>query len=56
MYFLGIPLVYTMDENLEPCDLESENDIGFQAKYLVSAKNHSKVSVHTITAIQIAYI
>lgn len=36
----GVPLVYTMDENLRPRDLV--DDIGFQAKYLVSPRNHSK--------------
>lgn len=37
----GVPLVYTLDENLRPTDLP--DDIGFQANYLVSARNHSKV-------------
>lgn len=45
----GIPLIYTMDENLQPYDNEensvSNDDIGFQANYLVSAKNHSKVYI-----------
>lgn len=43
----GIPLVYTFDDNMEPIrDLQqsSSDDIGFQAKYLVSARNHHKVS------------
>lgn len=39
----GVPLVYTFDENLEPV-LDIVDDIGFQAKYLVSARNHKKVS------------
>jgi hypothetical protein len=39
----GIPLVYTMDENLEPI-LDYTDDLGFQANYLVSARNHGKVS------------
>lgn len=48
----GIPLIYTMDENLQPYDNDansvSNDDIGFQANYLVSAKNHSKVKyIHT---------
>jgi hypothetical protein len=38
----GIPLVYTMDENLEPI-LDFTDDLGFQANYLVSARNHGKV-------------
>ena len=45
----GIPLIYTMDENLQPYDNDensvSNDDIGFQANYLVSAKNHSKVYI-----------
>lgn len=39
----GIPLVYTLDENLEPI-LDYTDDLGFQANYLVSARNHGKVS------------
>jgi len=43
----GIPLIYTMDENLHPYDNDinsvSNDDIGFHANYLVSAKNHGKV-------------
>lgn len=38
----GVPLIYTLDENLEPI-LDLSDDIGFQAKYLVSARNHKKV-------------
>jgi hypothetical protein len=38
----GIPLVYTMDENLNPI-LDFTDDLGFQANYLVSARNHGKV-------------
>ena len=38
----GIPLVYTMDENLNPI-LDYTDDLGFQANYLVSARNHGKV-------------
>lgn len=42
----GIPLVYTMDENLQPSDgAHTNDDIGFQARYLVSARNHGKVNV-----------
>lgn len=37
----GVPLVYTLDKDLQPTDLT--DDIGFQANYLVSARNHSKV-------------
>ena len=40
----GIPLVYTMDENLDPI-VDLTDDIGFQANYLVSARNHGKVRV-----------
>lgn len=36
----GVPLVYTLDRQLRPTDMT--DDIGFQAKYLVSARNHSK--------------
>lgn len=44
----GIPLVYTLDENLEPIQdqaslASSEDTLGFQAKYLVSARNHQKM-------------
>jgi bisphosphoglycerate-dependent phosphoglycerate mutase len=38
----GIPLVYHLDDNLKPVD-DLSDDIGFQANYLVSAKNHSRV-------------
>lgn len=38
----GIPLVYTLNENLKPTQLLSD-DLGFQAKYLVSARNHGKM-------------
>lgn len=37
----GIPLVYKFDDNLQPKDLT--DDIGFQAKYLVSTRNYEKV-------------
>lgn len=39
----GVPLVYTLDENLKPV-LDISDDIGFQANYLVSARNHGRVS------------
>lgn len=43
----GIPLVYTMDDDLRPVDDEisdvKEAGIGFQGAYLVSPRNHSKV-------------
>ena len=39
----GIPLVYTLDEQLKPISSTLGDDIGFQANYLVSARNHSKV-------------
>ena len=35
----GVPLVYTMDESLTPKPTSSD-DLGFQAKYLVSPRNH----------------
>lgn len=41
----GIPLIYTLDENLEPMAADG-SDLGFQAKYLVSARNHAKVCVY----------
>ncbi|KAJ1436646.1 phosphoglycerate mutase 1 family protein [Ochromonadaceae sp. CCMP2298] len=44
----GIPLVYTMDERLQPIDPTDVKGVdshdGCQATYLVSARNHSKVS------------
>jgi hypothetical protein len=43
----GIPLVYTMDENLEPI-LDLTDDLGFQANYLVSARNHGKVRLSSL--------
>jgi len=42
----GIPLVYTLDSNLQPI-IDSTHDIGFQAKYLISPHNHSKVRGQT---------
>lgn len=39
----GVPLVYALDENLDPV-LDVTDDIGFQAKYLVSPRNHKKVT------------
>jgi 2,3-bisphosphoglycerate-dependent phosphoglycerate mutase len=42
----GIPLVYTLDKNLEPLvDFDRSDDLGFNADYLVSARNHKKVRV-----------
>lgn len=38
----GIPLVYTLDSNLEPI-IDSAHDMGFQAKYLISPHNHEKM-------------
>ncbi len=38
----GIPLVYTLDDSLQPV-LDLTDDLGFQANYLVSARNHAKV-------------
>eukprot|EP01031_Cornospumella_fuschlensis_P032802 gene32802-39657_t len=37
----GVPLVYTLDDNLQPI-VDLTDDIGFQAKYLVSARNHGR--------------
>ena len=48
----GIPLVYTLDDNMKPSGLE--NDLGFMANYLVSARNHGKVSL--VGVIIIAYL
>jgi hypothetical protein len=40
----GIPFVYTLDDNLQPIDdLNPSDDVGFQAKYLVSGRNHPKM-------------
>lgn len=40
----GIPFVYTLDEELRPIDnLSPSDDLGFQAKYLVSGRNHPKM-------------
>ena len=41
----GIPLVYTLDANLQPI-IDSAHDIGFQAKYLISPHNHSKMMAY----------
>eukprot|EP01038_Epipyxis_sp_PR26KG_P007143 gene7143-9746_t len=38
----GVPLVYTLDEDLEPI-VDLTDDLGFQAKYLVSARNHGRM-------------
>lgn len=40
----GVPLVYVLDDNLKPVD-NFTDDIGFQANYLVSARNHGKVNI-----------
>lgn len=45
----GVPLVYTLDANLSPqLDYEaaSDRDLGFQANYLVSARNHSRTMAY----------
>lgn len=41
----GIPLVYTMDDNLVPVDVThgGHDELNFNAQYLVSARNHEKV-------------
>ena len=46
----GIPLVYVLDSDMQPVDME--DDIGFQANYLVSTRNHVKVlhEYHYISA------
>ena len=41
----GIPLVYTLDANLNPVT-DLEDDLGFQANYLVSSRNHGKVMAY----------
>ena len=38
----GVPLVYTLDDDLKPRS-EIVDEIGFQANFLVSARNHGKV-------------
>lgn len=48
----GVPLVYTLDENLEPItDVEATDEIGFQAKYLVSARSHQKVCIEAMNSL-----
>ena len=46
----GVPLVYTLDKHLNPRvdDYSNENadDLGFQAKYLVSARNHGRMMAY----------
>jgi len=37
----GVPLVYTMNDKLEP--LDEPNELGFQANYLVTARSYSKL-------------
>ena len=41
----GVPLVYTLDDKLKPV-VDLEDDLGFQANYLVSARNHGKVCIN----------
>ena len=38
----GVPLVYTLDSNMNPV-VDLTDDIGVNAKYLVSPRNHGKV-------------
>lgn len=38
----GVPLVYALDANLRPTE-QFTDDLGFQANYLVSPHNHTKV-------------
>jgi bisphosphoglycerate-dependent phosphoglycerate mutase family 1 len=49
----GVPLVYTLDENLKPVEELSEHQSYLQAKYLVSVRNHGKVKNNSI---QINYL
>ena len=52
----GIPLVYTMDETLTPTDVTDKNDeLGFHARYLVSARNHEKVMLCAYTFILLIF-
>lgn len=37
----GIPLVYVLNDKMQPIDMP--DDIGFQANYLVSTRNHVKM-------------
>mmetsp|Transcript_22842 Transcript_22842/g.51253 ORF Transcript_22842/g.51253 Transcript_22842/m.51253 type:complete len:433 (-) Transcript_22842:131-1429(-) len=39
----GVPLVYTMDENLDPTRESISDDLGFQANYLVSRRSFAKM-------------
>jgi hypothetical protein len=46
----GIPLVYTLNEQLDPVDPpDQSNVIGFNGAFLVSARNHDKVRHHAGT-------
>jgi Ca2+-binding EF-hand superfamily protein len=46
----GIPLVYTLNEQLDPVDPpDQSNVIGFNGAFLVSARNHDKVRQHAGT-------
>ena len=38
----GVPIVYCLNDDLKPVDILTD-DIGFQANYLVSTRNHAKV-------------
>ena len=38
----GVPIVYGLNADLKPIDILTD-DIGFQANYLVSTRNHVKV-------------
>jgi broad specificity phosphatase PhoE len=41
----GIPFVYTLDDNMRPIkEVHHSHDLGFNAKYLVSGRNHPKVT------------
>jgi hypothetical protein len=43
----GIPIVYTLDENLTPVLQAGENDwLGFQASYLMSPHNHDRMMAY----------
>ncbi len=42
----GIPFVYTLDDNMKPLkEVRQSHELGFNAKYLVSGRNHPKVII-----------
>lgn len=45
----GVPLVYTLDRNLEPIfEIPDDDAFGFQAKYLISPHNHEKMMAYEL--------